>query len=50
MGCRIFLSVGNSLVYHFMSKSTAKIKKNPGRAQFLHKWGITRSVFDRATS
>jgi GT2 family glycosyltransferase len=46
-GCRIFLGVGNSLVYHFQCKSTGKIKKNDGGKQFLHKWGIRQSVFDR---
>ncbi len=46
-GCRIFLGVGDSLVYHFMSKSNVKIKKNAGRQQFLYKWGITQSTFDR---
>lgn len=46
-GCRIFLGVGSSLVYHFQSKSTGKIKKNNGRQQFLNKWGITQSVFDQ---
>ncbi|MES2932397.1 MAG: glycosyltransferase [Pseudomonadota bacterium] len=46
-GCRIFLGIGHSLVYHFQSKTTAKIIKNDGRRQFLHKWGITQSTFDR---
>lgn len=46
-GCRIFLGVGNSLVYHFQCKSTGKIQKNDGGKQFLHKWGIRQSVFDR---
>jgi glycosyltransferase involved in cell wall biosynthesis len=46
-GCRIFLGVGDSLVYHFQAKSTARIKKNNGGKQFLHKWGIRQSVFDR---
>jgi GT2 family glycosyltransferase len=46
-GCRIFLGVGNSLVYHFQCKSTGKVKKNDGSKQFLHKWGIRQSVFDR---
>lgn len=46
-GCRIFLGVGSSLVYHFQSKSTGKVKKNDGGRQFLHKWGMTQSVFDR---
>jgi len=45
-GCRVFLGVGNSLVYHFQAKSTGRIKKNNGGKQFLHKWGIRQSVFD----
>ncbi len=46
-GCRIFLGIGDSLVYHFQCKSTGKIKKNEGGRQFLHKWGVRQSVFDR---
>ncbi len=46
-GCRIFLGVGDSLVYHFQCKSTGKVKKNDGGRQFLNKWGIRQSVFDR---
>jgi len=46
-GCRIFWGVGDSLVYHFMQKSTGKIVKNNGSAQFLRKWGITASAFDK---
>lgn len=46
-GCRIFVGAGDSFVYHFMSRSTGKVKKNNGRAQFLHKWGMTHAVFDR---
>jgi GT2 family glycosyltransferase len=46
-GCRHFLGVGDSLVYHFMCKSTGKIVKNPGRRQFLNKWGMTQRTFDR---
>jgi glycosyltransferase involved in cell wall biosynthesis len=46
-GCRIFLGVGDSLVYHFQCKSTGKVKKNDGSKQFLHKWGMRQSVFDR---
>lgn len=46
-GCRIFLGVGDSFVYHFQAKSTGRIKKNNGGKQFLHKWGIRQSVFDR---
>ncbi len=46
-GCRHFIGVGDSLVYHFQCKSTGKVVKNDGRNQFLHKWGITQSTFDR---
>jgi GT2 family glycosyltransferase len=46
-GCRIFLGVGDSLIYHFQCKSTGKVKKNDGGKQFLNKWGIRQSVFDR---
>jgi hypothetical protein len=46
-GCRIFIGVGNSLVYHFQSKTTGKIVKNDGGRQFLHKWGMRQSTFDR---
>ncbi len=46
-GCRIFYGVGDSLVYHFQCKSTGKVKKNDGGRQFLQKWGMRQSVFDR---
>lgn len=46
-GCRIFLGIGASRVYHFQCKSTGKVVKNNGTRQFLHKWGIRQSVFDR---
>ena len=46
-GCRIFYGVGDSLVYHFQCKSTGKVKKNDGGKQFLQKWGMRQSVFDR---
>jgi GT2 family glycosyltransferase len=45
-GCRIFLGVGASQVYHFMSRSTGKVVRNNGRKQFLHKWGMTQNTFD----
>jgi len=45
-GCRIFLGVGDALVYHFQAKSTGRIKKNNGGLQFLRKWGMRQSVFD----
>jgi glycosyltransferase involved in cell wall biosynthesis len=46
-GCRIFLGVGTSLVYHFACVSTGRIKKNDGRKQFLRKWSLTQRDFDR---
>lgn len=46
-GCRIFIGVGDSLVYHFGCVSTGKIKKNNGRKQFLRKWGFSQREFDR---
>lgn len=46
-GCRVFLGVGDSLVYHFQQKTTGKIVKNDGRRQFLDKWKMTQSTFDR---
>lgn len=46
-GCRTFIGVGDSLVYHFQQKSTGKVVKNDGRRQFLQKWGMTQSTFDK---
>ncbi len=46
-GCRVFLGVGSSLVYHFQCKSTGRVERNPGPRQFLEKWGITQSLFNR---
>jgi glycosyltransferase involved in cell wall biosynthesis len=44
-GCRIFKGVAKSRVYHFQTKSTARVNKNNGRRQFLLKWGINQSTF-----
>lgn len=46
-GCRIFLGIGSSLVYHFACVSTGRIKKNDGRKQFLRKWSVTQRDFDK---
>jgi len=46
-GCRIFKGLGQSRVYHFQSKSTLRVKKNNGRKQFLMKWGINQSTFNK---
>ncbi|HAZ00628.1 MAG TPA: family 2 glycosyl transferase [Marinilabiliales bacterium] len=44
-GVRIFKGKGTSLVYHFGSKSTNRIKKNNGRKTFILKWGLTSKTF-----
>ncbi len=44
-GVRLFKGKGNSLVYHFGSKSTNRIRRNDGRKTFLLKWGITSNTF-----
>jgi glycosyltransferase involved in cell wall biosynthesis len=46
-GVRIFKGKGKSLVYHFGSKSTRRIKTNKGRKTFLFKWGITSNTFTK---
>jgi GT2 family glycosyltransferase len=46
-GCRVFLGLGDSLVYHFAKTSTDRIRRNDGRRQFLMKWGVVPSAFDR---
>jgi GT2 family glycosyltransferase len=45
VGCRVFLGIGDSKIYHFQGKSTHRITKNDGRKQYLQKWGITQSSF-----
>jgi hypothetical protein len=46
-GCRTFIGLGDSFVYHFACVSTQRIVKNDGRLQFLHKWGISQRDFDQ---
>lgn len=46
-GVRYFKGVSASRVYHFMSKSTGRVKKNNGKKQFLKKWGFSASYFMR---
>ena len=45
VGVRYFKGVSQSRVYHFVSRSTARVKKNDGNKQFLMKWGISKSTF-----
>ncbi len=46
-GIRHMIGISASRVYHFETKSTTRIRRNPGRRQFLMKWGITSSTFRR---
>lgn len=46
-GVRIFKGVGTSLVYHFGSRSTRKLRRPKGKRQFLMKWGLTSNAFGR---
>jgi glycosyltransferase involved in cell wall biosynthesis len=46
-GVRIFKGLGQSKVYHFMSKSTGKVVKNDGRTTFIKKWQMTPGFFYR---
>ncbi len=46
-GCRVFRGIAKSRIYHFQAKSTLRIKKNDGRKQFLNKWGINQSGFNK---
>ncbi len=46
-GVRHYKGLEKSRVYHFMSKSTSRVKKNDGRRQFLLKWNISNSVFSK---
>ena len=44
-GIRIFKGNGKSLVYHFGSKSTKRLRENTGRKIFLKKWKISAKSF-----
>ena len=44
-GVRYFKGISNSRVYHFEARSTKRVAKNNGSAQFLLKYGITSSSF-----
>lgn len=44
-GVRYFKGIGSSLVYHFGSKSTKRVRKNKGRKTFIAKWGISAHDF-----
>jgi hypothetical protein len=46
-GCRDFHVVGASRFYHFVCKSTGRIRHNMGGKMFAMKWGITQLEFER---
>jgi hypothetical protein len=43
-GVRYYKGVSASRVYHFRSKTTARVRKNNGYNQFLLKWGFSNST------
>ncbi len=45
VGVRLFKGLSACRVYHFEARSTSRIRKNKGSAQFLMKYGITSSSF-----
>jgi glycosyltransferase involved in cell wall biosynthesis len=44
-GVRYYKGVSRARVYHFVSRTTARVKKNDGNKQFLLKWGLSKSTF-----
>jgi len=46
-GVRIFKGIGASKTYHFMSRSTGRVKMNDGKKTFLKKWGVSSSWFTK---
>lgn len=46
-GVRHFKGLAASRVYHFETRSTARVRKNDGNIQFLLKWGMTNSTLRR---
>lgn len=46
-GVRLFKGVGTSLVYHFGSGTTGRVRAQSGRRVFARKWGMTSGTFTR---
>lgn len=44
-GVRTFKGVSKARAYHFMSKTTSRVKRNNGARTFLFKWGLSSSMF-----
>lgn len=47
MGIRYYKGISASRSYHFLSRTTSRVKRNNGRKQFLLKWGISNSTFKK---
>lgn len=45
IGCRNFIGVGKSLIYHFQTKTTGRIHHNNSREIFLRKHGMGQDYF-----
>jgi len=45
VGCRNFIGVGRSLIYHFQTKSTSRVIHNDSRTIFYKKYGINQDYF-----
>lgn len=46
-GVRLFKGMGESKVYHFGSKSTARVTRNKGYSLFISKWGMSPGSFTK---
>jgi len=46
-GVRYFKGCSKSRSYHFISRTVSRIKKNNGKKQFLIKWGMGSSTFNK---
>jgi hypothetical protein len=44
-GVRTFKGISKARAYHFMSKTTSRVKRNNGAKTFLFKWGVSNSIF-----
>ncbi len=44
-GIRYFKGISKSRAYHFGSITTAKVKRNDGRSEFILKWGLSSNTF-----
>ena len=47
IGCRNYRIVGDSRVYHFVQKTTKRVRRNRGGRTFVTKWGLTERQFKR---